>query len=158
MYRIKDPRTLQRVLCSELKAQAGQLHKMQCMLLGMFIGDRLEMPSALVPDGLSSESTIQTQWRLLQNNNAREFLDDVNELVAHDMTESMRIAQVFWTMRYLAAAPKLTMSMVGVASFAERYLSMNKYFTQAEIAFLDDNRDTMTAAYNMLADCIVQEV
>jgi prepilin-type N-terminal cleavage/methylation domain-containing protein len=79
-------------------------------------------------------------------------------LVAHDMTESKRIAQVFWTMRYQAAAPKLTMSMVGVASFAERYLSMNKYFTQAEIAFLDDNRDTMTAAYNMLADCIVQEV
>ena len=104
MYRIKDPRTLQRVLFSELKAQAGQLHKMQCMLLGMFIGDRLEMPSALVPDGLSSESTIQTQWQLLQNNNAREFLDSVNELVAHDMTESKRIAQVFWTMRYLAAA------------------------------------------------------
>lgn len=157
MLRIKDARMVQRILTSDLKAQPGQLHKLQCLLLGMFVGDRLEMPSTMVTDCLSFESTVRHQWAMLQRNTARSFMDDINAIVPHDMTESNRIAQIFWTMRYHAAAPKTTMSVVGVNSFAERYLSMNQFFSQAEIDFMDTNRDVIAAAYNMLTECVIQE-
>jgi hypothetical protein len=157
MLRIKDARMVQRILTSDLKAQPGQLHKLQCLLLGMFVGDRLEMPSSMVADCLSFESTVRQQWLMLQNSTARSFMDDVNSLVPHDMTESNRIAQIFWTMRYHAAAPKTLMSIVGVKSFAERYLAMNQLFSQAEIDFMDANRDNLATAYNMLTECVVME-
>jgi hypothetical protein len=65
MLRIKDARMVQRILTSDLKAQPGQLHKLQCLLLGMFVGDRLEMPSSMVADCLSFESTVrQARLRL----------------------------------------------------------------------------------------------
>ena len=157
MFRIKDAMMLQRILTSDLKAQPGQLHKLQCLLLGMYIGDRLEMPSSMVPDCLSFESTINQQWNLLQRSLTREIMDDVNAMIPHDMTESTRIAKVFWTMRYHAAAPKTNMSTVSVQSFSDRYLAMNQLFSQAEIEFLDANRDTLATAYNSLNECVVQE-
>ena len=157
MLRIKDARMVQRILTTDLKAQPGQLHKLQCLLLGMYIGNRLEMPSSMVPDCLSFESTVHQQWMMLQDGTARNVIDDIDALVPHDMTESKRIAKVFWTMRYHAAAPKITMSPVNAQSFAERFLAMNQLFSQAEIEFMDANRDGLVAAYNMLNECIVQE-
>jgi hypothetical protein len=49
------------------------------------------------------------------------------------------------------------MSIVGVKSFAERYLAMNQLFSQAEIDFMDANRDNLATAYNMLTECVVME-
>jgi predicted P-loop ATPase/GTPase len=108
--RIKDKVAVQAIL-SNLKVEPAVRHKLVCFILGMVIGKRLNLPSSLAPYDMMANSNITRLWQMLCGNEVAHIVSDFNEVYVHDVTETKRLSEVFWTIRYANAAPCTTMTM-----------------------------------------------
>ena len=147
--RIKNKVVVQAIL-SNLKVEPVVRNKLVCFILGMVIGKRLNLPSALATYDTMINSNITRLWQMLCGNEVADIVSDFNEVYVHDVGETKRLAEIFWTIRYANAAPctSMTMPVTENQSISQLFFNLNMWLTQAEIDFLDKNNRVIVEAYN----------
>lgn len=154
MIRIRDRLKVQSIL-SNLKVEEPHLkHKLVTVVIGMVMGERLDLPSVLTTDVGEMPDSISQLWSTLHHQSVFSLAGDFNEVYVHDFRESTRLAKCFWSTRFMNAAPRtrLVYPSAATPSFSELLLSFNVFFSPAELEFMDKNIATIVSAFNQIND------
>ena len=156
MIRIKDRLKVQAVL-SNMPVESPQLrHKLVSVVLGMVMGERLDLPSVLATDVSELGTAISQLWATLHHRAVFGLAGDFNEIYVHDYRESARLAQCFWAARYVNAAPRtrLVLPTFATPTFSDLLLSFNMFFSQNELEFMNKNINAIVTAFNEINENI----
>ena len=160
---IKEPMPLVKWYAA-LNTPAGEKHRFLTILLGLVLGNRLNLPSTLTANDAMLTVVAEEQWGLLHRGYLRNFLSDVNELIPHDMFESLRMAKAFWLIRYRIAAPRLVLFTDGMAnatksdSLLSSFYGIDAFLSPVEVEFINKYNTDLIVGYNLLNDHISEEV
>ena len=156
MIRIKDRLKVQSIL-SNVQVDAPQYrHKLVSVVLGMVMGERLDLPSVMTNDVSEMSTAISQLWTTLHQRAVFSLAGDFKEIYVHDYRESARLAQCFWSARYVNAAPRtrIVVPTMATPTFSDLLLSFNTFFSQNELEFMNKNIVAIVNAFNEINDNI----
>lgn len=136
------------------------------LVIGMSIGARLQLPSSLNENNVLVTNVAREQWNTLHRTTATMLVNDFNEIIPHDMTESVRTAELFWITRYRVAAPRTVIHNNHTVDFDKddaksvnvlsALFGIDDYFSPAEIFFINKYSSQLISGFNLI-NSIVSE-
>lgn len=156
MIRIKDRLKVQSILSNVQVDTPQHRHKLVSVVLGMVMGERLDLPSVMTNDVSEMSTAISQLWTTLHQRAVFTLAGDFNEIYVHDYRESARLAQCFWSARYVNAAPRtrIVVPTMATPTFSDLLLSFNTFFSQNELEFMNKNIVAIVNAFNEINDNI----